>query len=168
MVRKSLIAAAAVAGLAFAAPASASVTITFTGGNSGTDGSDGNIRPFSNGGISAQDSGWSYDGSTLESAWLGRYSQGLGVTNNGEGNGTSSNNHTASLGSAGLYGNAWLIGAGSPNPDRNDDGFKLSSIVVNTPVVHEPVTWAMILLGFGAVGASIRKSRRTIRLPQQA
>ena len=251
MLRKSLITAAAVAVVAIAAPAAASTTISFTGGSSGTDGTDGNIRPFSNGGVSVQVSGWSYDGNTLENSWLGRYSQGLGVTNNDEGNGTSNNNHTVdnlgqrdfillifnqavniqsavltpfdisptandndawvsyanlaglfngtptavplnstlwamlnandwnvqgnmgsgystSLGSAGLYGNAWLIGAGNPNPDRNDDGFKLSSIVVNTPTVPEPATWAMMLFGFGAVGASLRRARRAVRLPQQA
>lgn len=30
-----------------------------------------------------------------------------------------------------------------------------------TPAVPEPATWAMMLLGFGAVGASLRRSRRS-------
>ena len=252
MVSKFLTTTAAVVAIALSTPAAASITITFNGSGGGTDGPDGNIRPFSNGGISVQASGWSYDGSALENAWLGRYSSGLGVTNNGEGNGTSSNNHTVdnlgqrdfillvfnqavniqsavltpfdisstpndndawvsyanlaglftspsptavplnsplwamlngndwnvsgnmswpysvSLGSAGLYGNVWLIGAGNPNPDRNDDGFKLSSIVVNpSPAVPEPTTWAMMLMGFGAAGYSIRR-RRSVRVLQQA
>lgn len=245
MLWKSLAAACAAALFAFATPAAASVTITFSGSGSGTDGTDGNIRPFSNGGISVQASGWSYEGSTLETAFLGRYSSGLGVTNNSEGNGSTNNNHTVdnlgqrdfillvfnqavniqsavlapfdisptandndawvsyanlgglftsptptavplnsalwallnandwtvsgnmsspystSLNSAGLYGNAWLIGAGNPNPDRNDDGFKLSSIVVNpAPAVPEPATWAMMLMGFGAAGYSMRRRRK--------
>ncbi|WP_395622115.1 PEPxxWA-CTERM sorting domain-containing protein [Sphingomonas daechungensis] len=252
MFRKTLTCAAALAALAAATPAAASVTISFTGGNSATDGTDGNIRTTSNGGITVQTSGWSYDGNTLERAWLGSYGQGLGVTNNDEGNGTSSNNHTvdnlgqqdfvllifnqavniqsavltpfdisptandndawvsyANLGglftsptptavplnsalwsllmgndytvsgnmgsgystsfnSTGFFGNAWLIGAANPNPDRNDDGFKLSSIVVNpTPAVPEPATWAMMLIGFGAVGFSMRRGRR-IGILQQA
>ena len=73
--------------------------------------------------------------------------------------GNMGSGYSTSLGSAGLYGNAWLIGAGNPNPDRNDDGFKLSSIVVNTPTVPEPATWAMMLFGFGAVGASLRRAK---------
>jgi hypothetical protein len=240
------------AAVAVATPASASVTITFTGGSSPTDGTDGNIRAFTNGGITVQASGWSYEGNVLETAYLGRYSTGLGVTNNSEGNGTSSNNHTVdnlgqrdfvllifnqavniqsavltpydisptandndawvsyanlaglftsptptavpmnsalwallmgndynvagnmgsgystSLNSTGFYGNAWLIGAGNPNPDRNDDGFKISSIIVNpAPAVPEPATWAMMLIGFGAVGYSMRRSRK-IEIFQQA
>lgn len=93
MIRKRFILAAA-ALAAVAAPASASVTITMTG-NSGTDGTDGNIRTFSSGGITVQASAFSLDGNTLERAYLGAYSGGLGVTNNDEGNGTNSNNHTA-------------------------------------------------------------------------
>lgn len=231
-------------------PASASVTITLTG-SSGTDGPDGNIRTFSNGGLTVHASGWSYDGSTLETAWLGAYSSGLGVTNNNEGSGSSSSTHTAdnlgqqdfivlvfnqavniqsatlvpfnissdpddndarvsyatlagafttpsptaiplaspvwatlnandwnvagnmtspfstSLNSAGLFGNVWIIGAASPNPDSNDDGFKLKSIVVNT-AVPEPSTWAMMLVGFGAVGYSMRRGRRAKALPATA
>ena len=240
MIVKRLMVAAALA-VAAASPAAASVTINLTGG-SGTDGTDGNIRAFSSGGINVQASGFSYDGSTLERAWLGAFSGGLGVTNNNEGNGTSNNNHTTdnigqqdfillifseavniasatltpynisgdpddndarvsyanwaglftnsptavplnsgvwaalnavdwnvqgnmtspystSLGSTGLYGNVWLIGASSPNLDYNDDGFKLKSITVNT-AVPEPGTWAMMLLGFGAAGYSMRRSRR--------
>jgi hypothetical protein len=251
MVRRYLIPAVAAVAAAMAAPASASVTISFAGGSSPTDGTDGNIRTFSNGGITVQASGWSYQGSTLENAYLGRYSAGLGVTNNSEGNGGSNNSHTAdnvgqsdfillifdqavnissavlrpfdvsqtqndndawvsyanlaglftspsptavplnsslwallnandwnvsgnmtspystSLNSTGLYGNAWLIGAANPNPDYRDDGFKLSSIVVNpSPSVPEPATWAMILMGFGAAGYSMRRTRKIAMLQQ--
>ena len=68
------------------------------------------------------------------------------------------------LNSTGRFGNVWVIGAANPNPDSNDDGFKLSSIRINTPV-PEPGTWAMMLLGFGAVGLSMRGRRRQI-VPQ--
>lgn len=238
------IAAAAAVALAVATPATASTTITFTGGSSATDGPDGNIRTgYGSGGIQVQAAAFSYDGSTLEQAWLGAYSSGLGVTNNGEGNGTTNNNHTIdnsgqkdfvllifnqavniqsavltpfSLGSgptdndawisyanfalpfttpgtqvplnsalwaalngvdytvngntsspysvnfnsSGFYGNVWLIGAANPNPDSYADGFKLSSIKVNA-AVPEPATWAMMLLGFGAIGLSVRARRRS-------
>lgn len=241
--RRYAFAAGLVAALAVASPASAATTITFTG-SSATDGADGNIRSFSNGSFSVQASAWSYEGTTLETAWLGRFSSGLGVTNNSEGNGSSNNSHTidnlgqsdfvllvfnqavnissaqlvpfdisatandndarvsytsfagaftpiptafttgssfwaslasasynvsgnmtspygTSLNSAGKFGNIWLIGAASPNPDYRDDGFKLKSITVSTPAVPEPSTWAMMLLGFGLAGASLR--RRNVR-----
>ena len=52
-----------------------------------------------------------------------------------------------------------LIGAASPNPDANDDGFKLKAITV-TSAVPEPATWAMMLVGFGLAGASLRRRNR--------
>jgi hypothetical protein len=40
---------------------------------------------------------------------------------------------------------------------------------INAPAVPEPATWAMLLLGFGAVGAALRRHRRTQNgLPQIA
>ena len=63
---------------------------------------------------------------------------------------------------AGQYGNIWLIGAAGPgagSTDFNTDGFKLSSIVVNA-AVPEPATWAMMLLGFGAIGFAMRRAGR--------
>ena len=53
-------------------------------------------------------------------------------------------------------------GAG-PDPDFN--------IIFATPVagaVPEPSTWALMLLGFGAIGAAMRRNRKTGRLPQLA
>jgi hypothetical protein len=236
----TLVAAALAATVLLAQPALASTVITFTG-NSSTDGTDGNIRTYSNGGISVQASGWSFEGNTREKAYLGAYSSGLGVTNNDE-IGNLSNSHTAdnvgqsdfillvfnqavniasagltpfdvssdindndalvsyatlagaftsptptaialnssvwssllandynvpgnnnspyntSLNSAGKFGNVWLIGASRPNLDSRDDGFKLSSITVNS-AVPEPATWAMMLIGFGAIGAGMRRRK---------
>ena len=84
----------AASSLSIATPALAATEILFSG-NSSTDGTDGNIRSFSNGGVSVQASGWSVrDGTTLENAYLGAYGGGLGVTNRNEGNGASNNSHT--------------------------------------------------------------------------
>jgi hypothetical protein len=74
------------------AASATSVTFSFTGGNSATDGvPDGNIRPFNStpAGVSLNASAYSSGGQngTLLKAWLGHYSSGLGVTNTTEGNG---------------------------------------------------------------------------------
>lgn len=84
----------ALAGIMIAHPASAAVTFDFTSAtNSSVNGSpDGNPRSFSNGGISVTATAWSLNGSTLQNAWLGQYTHGLGVTNQGEDG--SSNSHT--------------------------------------------------------------------------
>lgn len=232
------------AALMAASPAAASTTISFTGGNSNLDGTDGNIRSFSNGGITVQGSAFDLNPSTnsVQTAYLGWYSAGLGVTNpNESGNnnthtidnqgqydfillvfnqavniqsavltpfsvngstdndamfsyatlagaftspnptaiplnssvwatlgadlwnqtGNTSSPYSVTLNSSGDYGNVWLIGAADPNPDYHTDGFKLSSIVVNTPpALPEPGTWGMMLLGFGAMGFALRKSRK--------
>lgn len=241
MIRKTVVVAILAAAFATATPASAAV-ITFTG-SSASDGTDGNVRTFSANGISVQATAWSYSGSTLEKAFLGAFSSGLGVTNSTEGEG-SSNSHavdnylrndfillvfnqavnissakltpysqngealdndvsvsfaTASglfaspapattaiatsnavfaalngnirnvsgnlgsgfqtdLGTGSSAGNVWLIGAARTNPDRMLDGFKLSAITVNS-AVPEPGTWAMMLVGFGAIGFSMRRRR---------
>lgn len=236
---RNLLGAIVAATVTLAQPALAS-TVIFTG-NSSVDGTDGNIRSFSNGGINVQASAWSFDGNTLEKAYLGAYSAGLGVTNNDE-NGNSNNSHVidnvgqsdfillvfdqaVNISSAGLtpfdvssdtndndalvsyasfagaftsptptaialnssvwsslfandynvpgnnnspyntslssgnnYGNVWLIGASRPNLDNRDDGFKLSSITVNS-AVPEPSTWGMMLIGFGAIGAGMRRRK---------
>ena len=235
---------------AIALPGAASAQqISFTGGSSATDGTDGNVRTFTVGGVQVQASAWSFQGSTLERAFLGHYSSGLGVTNDNEGNGQTALSHTTdnvgqsdfilllfnqavnvasarltpynvsgtqddndalvayastahpftnsptavplnstlwaalfgndytvqgnmvspnwtSLNSSGLFGNAWIVGSALPNPDSFDDGFKLTAINV-TPAVPEPGTWGMMLIGFGAMGVSLRR-RRAIAMPQIA
>ena len=57
----------------------------------------------------------------------------------------------------GLNGNVWLIAAGGV--DGNFDGFKLSQITATA--VPEPTTWALMILGFGAVGFAMRSRRAT-------
>lgn len=50
----------------------------------------------------------------------------------------------------------WLIGAGRGT--GSDDSFKLSSIGV-TAAVPEPASWAMMIIGFGAVGSAMRRRK---------
>lgn len=77
------------------APATcASGTFTLTG-NSGLDGADGNIRVFTAGGVNVRASAFSRrvsDGA-WQTAFLGAFSPGLGVTDRGEGDGTTNDNH---------------------------------------------------------------------------
>jgi hypothetical protein len=54
------------------------------------------------------------------------------------------------------YSDTWLVGAASGG---SNDGFKLFSVTVNT-AVPEPATWAMMLVGFGGLGATLRTRRR--------
>ncbi|MDP2433897.1 MAG: SdrD B-like domain-containing protein [Pseudomonadota bacterium] len=64
-------------------------------GSSATDGTDGNIRTYTQNGLSVNASAFSRDKSTgaWANAWLGTYGGGLGVTDSSEGSG-SGNAHT--------------------------------------------------------------------------
>lgn len=55
-------------------------------------------------------------------------------------------------------GNVWVIGGSYFGPDKYNDAFKLNSIAV-TSAVPEPTTWMTMILGFGMVGAAIRRRR---------
>ena len=233
------------AALACASPADAATTLNLTG-SSALSGPAGNTRTYTVGGITVQASAWTLlNGTTLTSAYLGAYSNGLGITNSNEGtggsnmhavdnagsydfivlvfnqavniasgvlnpygqNGGAADNDAAvsyaniagltpastitaanplfaglegnlwnvngnlgagystSFNSTGRFGNVWLIGASRTNADGVLDGFKLKSIVVTA--VPEPGTWAMMLLGFGAVGFAMRRRREGL-IPQAA
>lgn len=180
-------------------------------------------------------SGWSIIGSTISSAYVGRYAQGLGITNKDENGQNSthvidnsvqkdfvllqfsapvlltslttaafsiagSTDSDASIGwgktanawnntvnasgdsstvlnslltttpvevkdtagapkmlSVGSASNLWLVAASLTNTDRAIDGFKLTGITVST--APEPGTWMMMILGFGAIGYSVRRRR---------
>ena len=74
-------------------PSCVATNFTFSGGSS-TSGSAGNIRTFTSGGTSVKASAFSRtDGGSWNSAFLGAYSIGLGVTDGSEGSG-GSNSHT--------------------------------------------------------------------------
>lgn len=89
---KLLALTAAFAG-ALVAPATA--TVIYFSGSSPTDGPDGNTRVFSEDGVTvtASADSTSDGGGSWDAAYLGLYSNGLGVTNSGEGSG-SSGRHT--------------------------------------------------------------------------
>ena len=60
----------------------------------------------------------------------------------------------------------WLFDFGTEGADfvtlDNTDGFSNAVLYTTggTPPVPEPATWAMMLLGFGAAGTAMRRSRR--------
>jgi hypothetical protein len=54
------------------------------------------------------------------------------------------------------WGDIWLIGADFTNADHKIDGFKIT----NLAVIPEPATWAMMIAGFGFVGAVARRRVR--------
>ncbi len=56
----------------------------------------------------------------------------------------------------GLSGNLWIVKAGGS--DANYDGFKLNQLTVSA--VPEPATWAMMIMGFGAVGFAMRNRKK--------
>ena len=68
--------------------------------------------------------------------------------------------------SAGKTANVWLIGAAFANPDSKRDGFKLKALTYSIPetAVPEPAAWALMILGFGMVGATLRRKRVTTAL----
>lgn len=70
--------------------------------------------------------------------------------------------------SANGFSQVWLVSASVLTTDRND-GFKLSSIIVTPQVIAtpEPATWAMMIIGFGGIGATLRR-RRSSGAPQAA
>lgn len=67
----------------------------------------------------------------------------------------------------------WIISAANPNlREGNDkkakaDYFKLSGIVVSEyPPLPEPGTWMMMIVGFGAIGGTMRRRRKFTGAPE--
>lgn len=229
--RSALVAAT----LCAVAPAHAVSFVFTSSSNTATSGTLGNSMNFTSGGITVTATAWSTSGlastNLPTAAYLGRYTNGLGVTTSDEGNGQSNNSHTIdNIGgydfirlvfsqavnlsdimrvnyavsggadgdywvsnggngtfntstlwngyitrganyeqnvsySSATFSNVWLIGAARTSTDR-DDGFKLASITATAqqivPQVPEPATWAMMIMGFGLIGAGLR--RRSIKV----
>lgn len=111
---------------------------------------------------------------------------GTGTSFNSTGNtfwglaGTQLSNNKYSSASVGLSGdstrninkatpvtsNVWLISARIGDVDNYHDGFKLRSISYDLPLVPggavpEPATWAMLILGMGVIGGSMRRRTRS-------
>lgn len=79
---------------------------------------------------------------------------------NSIGNGGQTRNVNPSL----ATGNVWLISSALVNPDTFKDGFKIKQFTYAIPTptggVPEPSTWAMLILGMGAVGGAMRRRTR--------
>lgn len=58
------------------------------------------------------------------------------------------------------YSDTWLVAAAASS--SGNDGFKLKSVTfdVQPPGVPEPSTWLCMILGFGGLGAMLRRRRR--------
>ncbi|MFD1788394.1 PEPxxWA-CTERM sorting domain-containing protein [Sphingomonas floccifaciens] len=95
MLAGGLIAVAAAASVS--APANAGTFVLTSNSNSALSGAVGNsLGPVTVGGITVTATAWSTDSlsSAPKEAYLGRYVNGLGVTNVSEGNGQTNNSHT--------------------------------------------------------------------------
>jgi hypothetical protein len=74
-------------------------------------------------------------------------------------------------GSSVITGKVWMISASLANSDHKIDGFKLDTLKINTAAnmpllgpVPEPANWAMMIGGFGMIGAVTRRRRAAPRL----
>jgi hypothetical protein len=70
--------------------------------------------------------------------------------------GANGGNNTRNVNPNLHWGNIWLIGSDFTNADGKIDGFKIT----NLAVIPEPGTWAMMIAGFGFVGAVARRRAR--------
>lgn len=70
---------------------------------------------------------------------------------------TTDQNFTTKI-PATTFSQIWLVAASNLTTEYND-GFKLSQILVTPKVIAtpEPATWAMMIFGFGGIGASLRR-----------
>lgn len=79
-------------------------------------------------------------------------------------------NQTRAIGDGINVGNVWLVSAALINPDSFKDGFKLKSFDYNLPAppgggaVPEPATWAMLILGMGMIGGTMRRRSAATRV----
>ena len=72
-------------------------------------------------------------------------------------------NNTKALNPSAIDGNTWLVGASFHNPDRTLDSFKFSKLTVEARAVPESATWMMMIVGFGGIGATMRRKTAAVR-----
>lgn len=81
------------------------------------------------------------------------------------GDGGNDNSSLRAVNAANDTGNFWLVG---PKFTSSNDSFKLglvkASFVAPPPAIPEPGTWAMMIIGFGAIGSAMRSRRRKTKL----
>jgi len=80
--------------------------------------------------------------------------------NASNGNSMSDGSNFSRTISGGDIGNLFFISAAMPNPDKYSDYVKLKSLT-EVPCVPEPATWGMMVIGFGALGATMRRRKAT-------
>ena len=118
-----------------------------------------NLNSFTLGSASAKDNDFAfYAASIPEAAWnstlpLTNYQTVPSLWTTIAGNGSNGSISTGST----VLSREFLVGAAFNS--GNNDGFKIASITV-APAVPEPATWAMMIVGFGAVGFALRSARR--------
>jgi len=95
------------------------------------------------------------------SLWEGYFTNPTGSTTYSRGN--TGDYVVDSTGSTAAS-NIWLVAA---NVTQTNDAFKLLGVSVSKPSVGsvpEPASWALMIVGFGAVGSSMRRRRNTALL----
>ena len=118
-----------------------------------------NLNSFTLGSMKAKDNDLAFYAAYIpESTWnatlpLTNYITVPSLWTTVPGNGT---NGSISTGSSTIS-QEFLVGAAFNS--SNNDGFKIASITV-TPAVPEPATWAMMIVGFGAIGFAMRSAKR--------
>lgn len=111
---------------------------------------DSDLSILNLGALIGQQSQWN---GSLNLATLGGNNTSLWTQQEGTGDRTATFSNLA-------FSQVWLISAAQLPTNDRDDGFKLSKLVVKaTPAVPEPATWAMLIMGFGAIGASLRRRK---------
>ena len=157
------LAAAAAALTAFASPAQAVETLTITGA-SGTFGND-QVTPqgaFTNTFTFGMQPGFSLANATISTSAAG--------SNNIDFTSVLLNNVAFSLTPQGTFefGSVGPVAIAGTNTlvvngnNTGDGAFSGTLTFAATSAVPEPATWGMMLLGFGAVGFSVRRKRVTL------
>ncbi len=121
------------------------------------------LNPFQLSGLNYKDNDAFVAVDNLGGAWnqtlnitdWAKFSAGFDKSINTSGDGVTARQ---SIDMSGKSGNMWIIGASMGGPDWMHDAFKIGQLQVTA--VPEPDTWAMMLVGFGMVGAAARYRRR--------